>query len=137
MSELLTEDLKREIAAERCIAIVGAGVSIFSTGNAPCASWTGLLHHGVRRCAELYSNLPSGWAARADADIDSGDLGDLLAGAEKVSGKLGAPDSGEYARWLRESVGELKVTHRQVLEALKDLGVILATTNYDDLNYNN
>ena len=133
MSDLLTEDLKREIADRRCIAIVGAGVSIFSTGNAPCASWTELLHHGVQRCVDVAAGLPEGWAARAKADIDSGDLDDLLSSAEKVKRKLGAPDSGEYSRWLRESVGALQAVRREVLEALKDLGVVLATTNYDDL----
>lgn len=115
MSDLLTEDLKREIADRRCIAIVGAGVSIFSTGNAPCASWTELLHHGVQRCVDVAAGLPEGWAARAKADIDSGDLDDLLSSAEKVKRKLGAPDSGEYSRWLRESVGALQAVRREVL----------------------
>lgn len=133
MSEPLTEDLKREIGAGRCIAIVGAGVSIFSTGNAPCASWTGLLHHGVQRCSDLIPGLSEGWAARAKADIDSGDLDDLLSSAEKVSRKLDAPTGGEYSRWLRESVGALELCHREVLDAAKDLGVVLATTNYDNL----
>jgi tetratricopeptide (TPR) repeat protein len=133
MSNSLIEDLKGEIAARRCIAIVGAGVSISSTDNAPCASWTGLLHHGVQRCVDVVPNLPEGWAARSGADIDSGDIDDLLSGAEKVSRKLGAPLSGEYSRWLRESVGALHAVHREILEALKELGVVLATTNYDDL----
>jgi hypothetical protein len=133
MSNSLIENLKGEIAARRCIAIIGAGVSISSTDNAPCASWTGLLHHGVQRCVDVVPNLPEGWAARSGADIDSGDIDDLLSGAEKVSRKLGAPLSGEYSRWLRESVGALHAVHREILEALKELGVVLATTNYDDL----
>ncbi len=133
MSEALTEDLRQEIAKGSCVAVVGAGVSIFSTGNAPCASWTGLLHHGVQRCADVITSLPADWAERANKDIDSGDLDDLLAGAEKVSNKLGAPNGGEYARWLRESVGVLDAGHREILEALRDIGVIIATTNYDDL----
>ena len=133
MSEVLTENLRQEIVKGSCVAVVGAGVSIFSTGNAPCASWTGLLHHGVQRCADVITSLTADWAERAKRDIDSGDLDDLLAGAEKVSSKLGAPNGGEYARWLRESVGVLEASHREVLEALRDIGVIIATTNYDGL----
>ena len=82
MSDLLTDDLKSVIAAGRCIAIVGAGVSIYSTGNAKCASWTGLLDDGVERCAALIPGLPSDWAQRTRGDIASGDLDDLLSGAE-------------------------------------------------------
>jgi hypothetical protein len=47
---LLIDDLRGEIAANRCIVILGAGVAIYSTNNAPCASWTGLLRDGVERC---------------------------------------------------------------------------------------
>ena len=66
-------------------------------------------------------------------EIESGDLDDLLSAAEKVSAKLGAPAGGEYRRWLRETVGGLRVKERSVIEALRDLGVPLATTNYDGL----
>lgn len=133
MGGTLKEDLKREIAAGRCVAIVGAGVSIFSTRNAQCASWTGLLRHGVQRCTEVVADLPDGWAGRVTDDIRSGDPDDLLSAAEKVARKLRAPDGGEYARWLRESVGTLKAERLEVLDVLADLGVTLATTNYDDL----
>jgi hypothetical protein len=57
----------------------------------------------------------------------------MLSAAEKISRKLGAPDGGEYRRWLRETIRELKAEHRDVLEALRDLKVALATTNYDGL----
>lgn len=45
----------------------------------------------------------------------------------------GAPDGGEYRRWLRETVGSLPLHDRTVLDALRDLPVILATTIYDSL----
>jgi hypothetical protein len=40
---------------------------------------------------------------------------------------------GEYRRWLRETVGALALRELDVLEALRNLRVPLATTNYDDL----
>ena len=69
-------------------------------------------------------------------DIESGlagDLNDLLSAAEQIAGHLGAPDGGEYARWLQETVAKLEPEDCSVLDALRDLDVVLATTNYDHL----
>jgi tetratricopeptide (TPR) repeat protein len=122
--------LRSEIEGGHALAIVGAGVSIGATANAQAASWTGLLQHGVRHCESL--GAPQGWADIVRAEIALGDLDSLLSAAEKISRKLAAP-GGEYHRWLRESVGALKVADRGVLEALRDLNIPLATTNYDGL----
>lgn len=131
----LVEDLQREIDAGTVIAVVGAGVSIAATNNRPAASWCGLLHHGVDRCRELkpVTGVDDKWAERVHAEVDSGDLDDMLSAAEKISRKLCAPNGGEYGRWLHETIGELKAERRDVLEALRDLNVALATTNYDGL----
>lgn len=43
MPEGLRADLQQQIAGGDCLLVVGAGVAIFGTGNAPCASWNGLL----------------------------------------------------------------------------------------------
>jgi hypothetical protein len=131
--ELLREDLRKEIAAGRVLAIIGAGVSIGATRNAPVASWTGLLRDGVERCAAVIPSLPANWKDRSVADLESGDLDDLLATAGKIAAKLGAPAGPEYRLWLRETVGALRAEDRAVLEALRDLGVPIATTNYDGL----
>ena len=40
---------------------------------------------------------------------------------------------GEYGRWLRETVGALRIECSDVITALKDLDVPIATTNYDSL----
>src|SRR5262249_42963383 len=52
---------------------------------------------------------------------------------EKISSKLGYPDGGEYRRWLRETVGALRVKRCDVIEAIRALKVPIATTNYDGL----
>jgi hypothetical protein len=131
--ELLNKDLRAQIELGQVIAIVGAGVSMGATNGNPLASWTGLLEDGVTRCWEVAQPLPDAWRERVLAEIDSGDLDDLLSAAEKVSSKLDAPHGGEYRSWLRETVGSLKTQHRGVIEALHALGVKLATTNYDGL----
>jgi hypothetical protein len=135
MGNVLLEDLQREIEAGNVIAIIGAGVSIGATYNQPVASWQGLLHHGVDRCLGLtqLTHANADWAKRVHAEIDSGDLDDMLSAAEKIYRKLGAPRGGEYSRWLRETIGMLKAERRGVLEALRDLKIALATTNYDGL----
>src|ERR1700722_18030584 len=135
MVNVLLEDLQREIEAGSVIAIIGVGVSVAATNNKTAASWPGLLHNGVDRCLEVsqLTGVNNAWAQRVHAEIDSGDLDDMLSAAEKVSRKLGAPSGGEYRRWLRETTGVLKAERRDVLEALRDLKVALATTNYDGL----
>ena len=128
MGNVLLEDLQREIEAGSVIAIIGVGVSVAATNNKPAASWCGLLHHGVDHCREHKSltGVDEKWAKRVHEEIDSGDLDDMLSAAEKSSRKLGAPDGGEYRRWLRETIRVLKAERRDVLEALRDLKVALA-----------
>ena len=132
VADLLLGDLRGLLAGRKVLVVVGAGVSIGASGGAPAASWTGLLEHGVERCVQL--GLAAGpWAARQQDALRSGDLDELLAVAQQVESKLGAPAGGEYRRWLGETVGALAVEHPEVLDALAGLAAPLATTNYDGL----
>jgi len=130
---LLVEDIMTQIASRQLVAVVGAGCSIFSTNQANCASWTGLLNEAVRWCVELDPTLPAGWGDLLRREIRSGDLDDLLSAAEKLTQKLGGREGGEYARWLRETVGSLRPERPEFIRALQALNVPLATTNYDTL----
>lgn len=132
MSHDLVNDLRAEIAKGHVLVVVGAGVSIGATGGNPLASWQGLLENGVERCVAL-RGLDEKWANRVREEIRSGDLDDLLSAAEKISSKLGFPNGGEYRRWLHETVGTLKLRDRTVIDAIRDLGLPIATTNYDGL----
>ncbi len=109
-------------------------VSVAATGGVQVASWTGLLEDGVARSEQLALRpWPAGWGDRTGGQIESGDVEELLLAAEAATGRRGGCDHGEYRRWLRETVGELNASHLEVLEALRDLGGILATANYDGL----
>jgi len=132
MSSDSLQQIRDEVGGNRAIVIVGTGVSVGATRE-KVASWTGLLEDGVRRCIAARLPLPQDWEARLMDEIRSEDMDDLLGAAEKIASKLGAPTGGEYKRWLRETVGELRPKHPEVIRALRDLGVPLATTNYDDL----
>lgn len=130
------DELRREIAAGRVTAILGAGVSMAATGAAPTASWIGLLTDGIDRCAGVVPGLPARWAERMGDWLDLGREGDteaLLSVAEQITVKLGGPAGGELKRWLRETVGALRVRHPDVPRTLGELGVPLLTTNYDDI----
>jgi hypothetical protein len=60
-------------------------------------------------------------------------MDEVLSVAEQIYSRLGAPEGGEYACWLSDTVGRLEVRCPDVLEALRDLGVPIITTNYDSL----
>ncbi|HZI03761.1 MAG TPA: SIR2 family protein, partial [Archangium sp.] len=92
-----------------------------------------LLMNGVDECLMVRPGLGEKWAQRVREEIESGDIDDLLSAAEKIEQKLGGRGGGDYARWLHRTVGSLKVTHPEVPAALRDLGLPLLTTNYDDV----
>jgi len=132
-SQFHLDHLKKLIARRQVICIIGTGVSISVSGNAPTASWTGLLGDGIAHCENVVPDLPEAWGKRARADLQSGDVDLMLAVAQVVSSKLGAPSGGEFKMWLRQSIGSLPLKHIEIIRALCDLGIPLATTNYDDL----
>jgi tetratricopeptide (TPR) repeat protein len=130
----LVEDLRAQVAAGQVVVVVGAGVSVAATGRVAVASWQGLLEHGIVRVEEVCAGrLPKGWAAMMRPLVASGDVSLLIGVAEQVTERLGGRSGGEFRRWLRESVGALRVADRRVLDALVGLGVPVATTNYDGL----
>jgi len=131
---VLLNDLQEQIERGQVVVIVGAGVSIGATNGNPLVSWTGLLEDGVNRCCEVaLPRLTTDWKEIVLREVHSDDLDNLLSVATKVERKLGAPDGGEYTRWLRKTVGLLRTQNREVIEALQRLGVQLATKNYDGL----
>ena len=124
------DELKQRVAKRKAVLLVGAGVSARATGNR-VASWTGLLEDGVGFCEEHVNALPGGWGDRVRADIASGDQDDLLIAAEKITRKLGSPAN--LLWWLRDTIGTLEVTTRDVLDAIAALDLPIMTTNYDRL----
>jgi hypothetical protein len=130
---LLEQDLRRELERGRVVVVVGAGVAVAATRGDPIASWLGLLENGIGRCEQVFLTLPEGWGAELRARSASGEADDLVAVADEVARTLGAPDGGEYRRWLRETVGALEPRDPATIEALHALGVPLLTTNYDSL----
>jgi hypothetical protein len=129
----MLDDLKARIAAQRVVVFVGTGVSS-GASSSPLAGWKGFLEAGINVCESMFSSsLPPGWAHRQHAALEQGDLDEWLNVAEAVSRKLDAPRGGEFRRWLRDTVGQLQVKRRGLIEALGALRAPLVTTNYDNL----
>lgn len=136
----LVGELREQIAAGRVTCIVGAGVSMAATYDPArkpnFASWFGLLEHGIDRCVTVVPSLPKNWAASMQTLLQLGKDGDtdaLLNVADQITRKLNDPAPGEFRKWLRETVGSLRLIHSDVPAALGALGVPLFTTNYDDI----
>src|SRR4051794_40384784 len=109
-------------------------MAILGSGNAPTASWRGLLEHGIDRCVDLgLLSVELGDLSRRQLEL--GDLESWLSVAEQITNRLGGRRGGGFRRWLGGTGGSLEphASGRAALEALMALGVPVATTNYDGL----
>lgn len=137
---MLIDELRGILATEmrRVVIVVGAGVTLAAlqeTEYAEVASWRGLLLDGLRRCTAL--RLLASTEVQGLTLVLQGERPELwVTVAEVVARALGAPDGGEYRRWLRETVGCFAPAVRdpsvpEALAALARRGALLATVNYD------
>ena len=134
MSDQLVDELCEEIAAKDVVVLVGAGVSLAATDN-PIASWLGLLEHGIDRVA-AFDRVSQAWIDKSRENLRQGasDLAGLVALGEQVTEQLGGREGREFARWLSNVFEDLKPkdkAHCALVEAIFDLGLPVATTNYD------
>lgn len=135
------EELQDSMTQGDVLLIIGTGVSLAST-RASCASWSGLLTHGLNWCKDhrLFEQIakearqPLEDYIRALATSSSSQ--GLIRAASEIERLLGGPEGGEFGIWLADSIGRVKADEHEVLNAIRDLerlGVRLATTNYDAL----
>src|SRR3712207_2980887 len=102
------DELRRLIKAQQVVALVGAGVSIGATNCHPVASWVGLVKDGIDRCVRSDKTLAGTWEERARRLVESSDVDDLLAAADRITKKLGGPTGPAFSHWLRHTVGALQ-----------------------------
>lgn len=118
------------------VAVIGTGVSIsLASGRNPALSWKGLIENGFAygvRKGKIKESQANDWKAQ----LSSPDVDDLLAAAEFVGRKLGAPSGDLYARWLQDAFRDTKPVNTEMQAAIRSLqsaGVPLCTLNYDTL----
>lgn len=126
------EALKHKIRHEEAVVIVGAGVSIAASGAAS-ASWKGLLEEGLK-CARKYYEHEVGfaeWEKHARLLLDNPSIENWIDCAKRITTKLRGPEHECYRHWLKETVGSLELRNRKPIDAIIDLGLPIATTNFD------
>lgn len=131
-----TERLRNEIAQKTAVIVVGTGASAALSGAAECANWIGLLRNGLAKVFALDPDEENAMTLQGmllDEAVDRGNTNDIVGVASVVSQRLKAGSAQRYADWLRETVGELKVTDDRLAKAIGALNVPILTTNYDTL----
>lgn len=111
--------------------LIGSGVSIATTRNAPTASWRGLLEHGISYCVAQVG-ATSSWESIRHHQLNELEY---IQVATEIAAKLGAPRSGRYAEWLEETIGSLTRAEQdtRLIDAIARWNVNISTTNYDHL----
>jgi hypothetical protein len=131
---MLKQQLQEAIESGDALFLVGTGVSVGATKGEPLASWIGLIENGIAECVGL-ARVSDAKAKiyRQLLNPDIADTNDLITAAEFVTTNLKGPGGGDFKGWLRKSIGSLRAEYKDVLEALRDLPGLIATTNYDEL----
>jgi hypothetical protein len=128
--------LREAVRQKALTPFVGAGFSSAATGNAPCASWRGLLLDGIEVCEQVVSPLPQGWADRMKDHLDNADMFTYVAVADDITWRVRAIHEGrDFHSWIQTTLGGLRPTPagKQIIEAVCRLGTLIVTTNYDAL----
>jgi hypothetical protein len=126
----LIRELRRDLASQRIVVLLGAGVSMATSNGAPEASWKGLLIHGIEHCAAFGQPRPvSGWSERMRWLIEYGDVEDFLAVATEIERRL---QGDKFRDWISNTIGAIPRINEDLPIAISRLNVPVATTNYDD-----
>jgi SIR2-like domain len=134
-AEAAVRQMERSLNGRGLCLLVGTGLTIAATGD-PANSWPELIKRGAAACEEN-GRRDHAWVERVAADVDTGEVGDLLAAAEKVTYGLGGRRSGQFYEWISETAGSVQPKHLELLDQVKrvasDDRVTILTTNYDSL----
>src|SRR5271170_549212 len=134
--------LRNDLKNKRLVLITGAGVTLSATADSSRQAlsritWTGLIRNGLDYLVrEGYVDQSNRRIRRAYDALDEQDMDDLLDAASILRSQLDHNDL--FPTWLESVFGSLYslVRNTALLDAIKELhehGVMLLTTNYDDL----
>jgi len=134
--------LRNDLKNKRLVLITGAGVTLSATADSSRQAlsritWTGLIRNGLDYLVqEGHVDRSNRRTRRAYDALDEQDMDDLLDAANILRSQLDHNDL--FPTWLESVFGNLYslVRNTALLDAIKELhehGVMLLTTNYDDL----
>jgi hypothetical protein len=130
------KQLQTELASGQVVVVVGSGVSAAACGNQEVdghkvATWTGLLEHGVDRLSE--KGAADGGEEMLRNMIRSGKTDFMISAAGMITERLKGLSHGIFRGWLSDSIGQLKLQDRTLLQDIAALPGLVATLNYDHL----
>jgi signal transduction histidine kinase len=135
-------NLRQTIRERLAVIVAGTGVSIAASYDAkikrshPQASWSGLLENGLHWLKDHKLIDEDDADAQLKLLKKNPQTHRFVSAAEDVTEGMGTAKSKHFAKWLKVTVGSIKACDRSVLdalEALREHGNLLATTNYDGL----
>lgn len=135
-------ELRRIVSGGHAVIVAGTGVSISASVDPqtkrphPQASWSGLLENGLEWLKEKSLIAPEVAAAQLTLFKKKPQIHHFISAAEDVTEGMGGAKSPHFRDWLSRTIGSIKAHDRGVLDALEALrqqGNLLATTNYDGL----
>ena len=130
------EQLEREFITrpDRVMVVAGIGVSVATCGNHRCASWKGLLQHGLLRCEEVCGTAAATLNAYREILKDPAAPAHALTSVGQfITVELKRNHPGSFGGWLSDAIGGFNAIDRTLVRALASLGAKLATTNYDNM----
>jgi hypothetical protein len=123
------------IRDDRLVIVTGTGVSMHSLGQpspgTELAGWPGLLRHGLNHCLSLRL-ITKEEAEIVELQIKNGTTDYLIDAAQKIHDCLDKRENERYW-WMKESIGQLKVSEPGLIQAIHRLNGLIATLNYDGL----
>ncbi|MFE6872317.1 SIR2 family protein [Kitasatospora sp. NPDC057692] len=131
MDGVLLKSLRTSIERQQAIIIAGAGVSVAASDGHSCASWQGLLRDGFEYVKQVNRNLTDSWLRSIRERIEDDDPTLWVGAAYEIEEKL--KSVGEFGNWLNDSIGGITPVNPSIIDALDNLGVPIATTNYDGI----
>lgn len=118
------------------VVIAGTGVSLQSIGHpgpgTEVAGWQGLLESGVKYCESKGLVKGPAGASIVRGQINSGDTSYLIDAAQKIHEWMETRSSARFF-WFKETIGKLKIVDPSLITAIRGLGGLIATLNYDGL----
>jgi class 3 adenylate cyclase len=122
-------DIRDELARGELTLFVGAGVSMAATCGESAASWSGLLEAAIDASVE-YGGASQDWVNIRRLQLKQGEF---VSAAEEITQKLRGRSEGEYAKFLKDTVGSLRVKNNDLLSRILAINAPIVTTNYDDI----
>jgi tetratricopeptide (TPR) repeat protein len=121
------------IAHGKALIVCGAGVTRMATDNS-APGWKALIEAGLSHCRKPVADRDL--LDSCQKLIGSANAANWLRAADDIQEMLGGKEGGDYRAFLKSSLGSLKATTPEIVDAVKALhrhGNRIATTNYDDI----